>query len=158
MSKKKTTAGVIENRKAFHDYHIEEKFVAGLSLYGWEVKSLRAQHGHLKDSYITIKKGECWLISAHIPALNTTASYTKTDPTRPRKLLLNRREINKLFGQHQLKGLTIIPLRIFTKNKFIKVELALARGKKTYDKRQAEKEKTWKQDQKRALKNYTARN
>ncbi len=125
---------VVVNRRARHDYHIEETIEAGLALVGSEVKSLRAGKGQLKDSYARIKDGEVWLVQAHISEYTPAARFGH-DPTRPRKLLLHKREIVRLASKVKEKGLTLVPLRIYFKRGRAKVELGLARGKKLYDKR-----------------------
>ncbi len=125
---------VVVNRRARHDYHIEETIEAGLALVGSEVKSLRAGKGQLKDSYARIKDGEVWLVQAHISEYTPAARFGH-DPTRPRKLLLHKREIVRLASKVKQKGFTLVPLRIYFKRRRAKVELGLARGKKLYDKR-----------------------
>ena len=132
---------------------MEDKYNAGLVLQGWEVKAIRKNRINLQDSHIIIKKNECFLLGAHITALPTTASYLNTDPIRTRKLLLTRREINKLTGAVQQKGFTVVPCKLFIKDNLIKINIALAKGKKQHDKRQAEKEKTWKKEKQQLLKN-----
>jgi SsrA-binding protein len=125
---------VTVNRKARHDYEILETYEAGLVLTGTEVKSLRAGRANLKDSYARVEKGEAWLYNMHISPY-THGNIYNHDPTRPRKLLLHRSEIRRLTGKVEERGLTLVPLRIYFKNGYAKVELALARGKKLYDKR-----------------------
>ncbi len=127
---------VATNRKAYHDYHIEETHEAGLALTGTEIKSVRAGSVNLKDSYALIKGGEAWLLNVHISPYEP-ASRQNVDPDRMRKLLLHRYEINRLMGKVQEKGLTIVPLRMYLKKNRAKVELALVRGKRQYDKREA---------------------
>lgn len=128
---------IATNRKAYHDYFIDETYEAGIVLTGTEVKSVRAGHVNLRDSYVQAKNGELWLIDTHI-APYQQAGYSKHEPKHPRKLLMQRGEINRLQGKVQEKGYTIVPLRLYIKNnKWIKVEIALVRGKKLYDKRQA---------------------
>ena len=139
------------NRRARHDFHIEETFEAGLVLTGSEVKSLRAGKAQLKDSYGRIDRGEVWLFNAHISPYEAAAQLGH-EPTRSRKLLLNRREIEHLIGKVQERGLTLIPLRMYFKNGRAKVELGLARGKKLYDKREATKEREVKREIDRAMK------
>lgn len=131
---------VVVNRRARHDYQIEETIEAGLVLSGSEVKSLRAGKGQLKDSYARIKDGEAWLVQAHISEYAPAARFGH-DPTRPRKLLLHKREIVRLASKLNEKGLTLVPLRIYFKKGRAKVELGLARGKKLYDKRAAIRER-----------------
>ena len=128
------------NRRARHDYHILERMEAGISLLGTEVKSVRNGKVQLKDSYIEIREAEAWLIGAHIGPYSH-GNRQNHDPERPRKLLLNRREIDRIFGRTTIQGQTCIPLAVYLKGNRIKVEIALAKGKRLYDKRQAEKEK-----------------
>jgi SsrA-binding protein len=139
------------NRRARHDFHIEENFEAGLVLTGSEVKSLRAGKVQLKDSYGRIERGEVWLFNAHISPYAASAQFGH-EPTRSRKLLLNRREIEHLIGKVKERGLTLIPLRMYFKDGRAKVELGLARGKKLYDKREATKEREVKREMDRAMK------
>ncbi|TSA25048.1 SsrA-binding protein SmpB [bacterium] len=136
---------VISNRKARHDYFILDTVEAGLVLNGTEVKSLRAGNANLLDSHALVKNGEMWLLGMHISPYKQ-ASFEKHDPRRTRKLLLSKREIRRLLGKVQEKGLTIIPLSIYFKGAYAKVELAIAQGKKSYDKRQALKERDAKRD------------
>jgi len=140
------------NRKAFYDYHIEEKFEAGIVLKGTEVKSLRAGQVNLKDSYASVDHGEMMLHNCHISPYSH-GNLMNHDPLRPRKLLLHRKEINKLLGQIQQKGLTVVPLRIyFSERGLVKVELALAKGKKQYDRRESVKEREAGREVQRAMK------
>jgi len=127
---------VASNRKAYHDYHIDQKYEAGIVLAGTEIKSVRAGQINLRDSYVQIRNGEAWLMSAHIAPYNHAARENH-EPRRPRKLLLHKREIARLAGKAQEKGFTIIPLRIYLKGNKAKVEIALAKGKRQYDKREA---------------------
>ncbi len=145
---------VAQNKKAFHDYHIDEKIEAGMVLSGPEVKSLRAGKANLKDGYANIDaRGEVMLYNVHI-SLYTFATHNPNEPTRVRKLLLNRREIKKLIGKLKEKGLALIPLKIYFKeNGKAKVELGLARGKKQYDKRAALKEKQTNREIQREMRN-----
>ncbi|HHU29684.1 MAG TPA: SsrA-binding protein SmpB [Firmicutes bacterium] len=139
------------NRKAFHDYHIEETYESGMVLTGTEVKSIRAGRLNLKDSYATIEDGELWLHNMHISPYDQGNRFNH-DPLRKRKLLMHRREINRLFGLTREKGYTLVPLEVYTKKGFIKVELALARGKRQYDKRAAIAAKEAKREIERAFK------
>lgn len=141
---------IATNRKARHDYLIEDTFEAGLVLTGSEIKSIRAGQVNLRDSYATFRDGELWLINVHIAPYHQ-ASYANHEPRRDRKLLLHRREINRLTGKLQEKGLTLIPLQIYFKNKWAKVELGLARGKRLYDKRQTMRERDDRRQIARAL-------
>lgn len=135
MGKKTGIKPVIENRKARFEYHIEENFEAGLVLVGTEVKSLRAGKGNLKDAYATIKDGEAWIINFHISPYEKGNQFNH-DPLRPKKLLLHRQEINRLLGLQKEKGYTLIPLKVYFKEGRAKVDLAVAVGKKLYDKRE----------------------
>lgn len=139
------------NRRARFEYHIDESVEAGLVLTGSEVKSLRAGKAQLKDSYGRLFKGELWLFNAHISEYDPSAQFGH-EPTRSRKLLLHRREIDRLTGKMKEKGLTLIPLRIYFKNGRAKVELGLARGKKLHDKRDSIKERETKREMDRAMK------
>ncbi len=145
-------SNISKNRKATHDYSIEAKYEAGIVLEGWEVKSIRAARVQLRDSHIIVKKGEVFMIGCLITPLQTVSTHYIPDPNRTRKLLLSRREINKLMGRVQQEGYTIVPLNLYWKNNKVKVEIALAKGKKMYDKRAAEKEKEWGRDHQRAMK------
>lgn len=143
------------NRKARHDYTIEEVYEAGLVLTGGEVKSLREGRANLKDSYARIDKGEAFLLNAHISPYQP-AHYFNDDPTRTRKLLMHKKEILRLMGKVREQGLTLVPLRLYFKKGRAKVELALARGKKVYDKRSALREREVKRDIARALRRGNA--
>jgi SsrA-binding protein len=141
MSKDKSAfKRLAANRRARHDYHILDKLEAGIALMGTEVKAVREGKIQLKDSYIEIREGEAYLVGAHISPYSH-GNRENHDPDRPRKLLLKRREIDKLFGRITLQGQTCIPLSVYLKGNLIKLEIALAKGKKLYDKRQAEKAK-----------------
>jgi SsrA-binding protein len=145
------TRDIAVNRRARHEFHIEETFEAGLVLTGSEVKSLRAGKAQLKDSYGRIDRGELWLFNAHISPYDAAAQFGH-EPTRSRKLLLHRRQIEHLIGKVKERGLTLIPLRLYFKDGRAKVELGLARGKKLYDKRAATKEREVKREMDRAMK------
>ncbi len=131
------------NRKAYHEYTLEERFEAGLVLEGWEVKSLRAGKAQLTDGYILFKKNEAWLIGAQITPLLSASTHVHPDPGRTRKLLLHRRQINNLLGLTQRKGYTLIPLSMYWSKGRAKLEFALAKGKKKHDKREAAKDRDW---------------
>ena len=151
---KKPAAGsstIALNKKARHDYFIEERFEAGLELQGWEVKSLRESRVQLSESYILIKNNEAWLLGVHISPLTSTSTHITPDPTRTRKLLLQRRELDKLIGAVERKGYTIVPLALYWKKGRAKLEIALARGKQSHDKRAAEKERDWGREKQRLL-------
>lgn len=142
---------VCENRKAHHDYFIHETYEAGMELFGTEVKSLRAGKANLKDSYAVIKKGEMYLENMHISPYEQGNIFNR-DPLRPKRLLLHKNEIMKLFGQTREKGYTLVPLKVYFKRGRAKVELALASGKHTYDKRRDMADKAAKREMERALK------
>lgn len=154
MSKdKKASPGQIaSNKKAFHDYHIEERFEAGLVLEGWEVKSIRDARVQLKESYVMIRGSDAYIIGMHISPLSTASTHVNPDPVRTRKLLLHRKEIDKLIVGSQRKGQTIVPLSLYWKRDRVKIEIALAKGKKLYDKRESLKEKAVARDIDRAIK------
>lgn len=143
---------IAENRKAFHDYIIEEKYEAGIVLSGTEVKSLRAGKVNLKDSYVQCKEGEIWLIGVHISPYDHGNRFN-LDPMRTRKLLMHKNEIIKLYSTVKQDGLTIVPTKCYFKDGKVKFEVGLARGKKNYDKRDSAAEKTAKRDIDRAMKN-----
>lgn len=143
---------IIENRKAFHDYFIEEKYEAGLVLEGWEVKSIRAGRAQLKEGYVVFKNGAFWLIGAHISPLTTASTHINPDPTRSRKLLLKQTEINKLIGKVERAGYTLAPLDLHYNKGRIKLEVGLAKGKKQHDKRDAEKDREWQREKQRIIK------
>ena len=146
---------IVENRKAFHDYFIEERFEAGLALEGWEVKAIRAGRAQLKEAYVVIKDGELMLIGAHISPLSTASTHVHADPTRTRKLLMHREEINRLVGKVERAGYTLTPLNLHYKNGRIKLEVGLAKGKKQHDKRATLREREWNREQQRLLRNRT---
>jgi SsrA-binding protein len=135
MKMAENTKNVASNRKAYHEYFIEEKYEAGIVLVGTEVKSIRQGKVNLKDSYVNIKAGEAYVMNMHISPYEQGNIYN-VDPLRPRKLLLNKREIRKMLGLTTLKGYSLIPLSLYLKNGLVKMELAVAKGKKNYDKRQ----------------------
>ncbi|MHB1201533.1 MAG: SsrA-binding protein SmpB [Acidithiobacillus sp.] len=140
------------NREAKHEYFIEERFEAGMVLQGWEVKSLRAGRLNLKDSYVLVKGGELWLLGAHISPLPTASTHINPDPTRTRKLLMHKEEINRLIGSVERKGFTVVPLAMYWKHGRAKVEIALVKGKQEHDKRATLKEREWQRDKARILK------
>ena len=146
---------IVENRKAFHDYFIEERVEAGLALTGWEVKAIRAGRAHLKEAYVVVKNGEIMLIGAHITPLTTASTHVSADPTRTRKLLLHREEINRLVGKVERAGYTLAPLDLHYKNGRVKIEVGLAKGKKQHDKRTTIKEREWAREQQRLMRNRT---
>ena len=132
---------IIANKKAFHDYFVEERFEAGISLQGWEVKAIRAGRANIKESYVVIRSGEVFLFGMHITALPEASTHVHPDPIRTRKLLLHANQIGKLIGQVERAGYTLLPLNLHYVRGRIKVEIGLAKGKKQHDKREAEKER-----------------
>jgi len=140
------------NKKAFHEYFVEEKHEAGIALEGWEVKAIRAGRMNIKESYVVIKNGEIFLIGMHITPLPSASTHVHPDPTRTRKLLLHRTEIAKLIGKVERAGYTLIPLDLHYSKDRIKLEVGLAKGKKQHDKRQDEAEKDSKREAQRAMK------
>ena len=146
---------IVENKKAYHDYFIEEKLEAGLSLDGWEVKAIRAGRAQIKEAYVIVKNGEIVLIGAHITPLISASTHVKAEPTRTRKLLLHRSEINRLVGQVERAGYTLVPLNLHYNRGRVKLDLGLAKGKKQYDKRATIKEREWAREQQRLVRNRT---
>jgi SsrA-binding protein len=142
---------IVENRKAFHDYFIEQRFEAGLALQGWEVKAIRAGRVQLKEAYVIVSNGEIFLIGCHISPLASASTHFVPDPTRTRKLLLHAEEISRLIGSVERAGYALVPLNLHYKGGRIKLEVGLARGKRQYDKREAEKQKDWRRDQQRLM-------
>lgn len=143
---------IIDNRKAFHDYFIEERFEAGLVLEGWEAKAIRAGRAQLKEAYVIVRGSEIFLIGAHISALPSASTHIHPDPVRTRKLLLHARQIEELMGKVDRAGYTLIPLNLHYSKGRIKLDIGLAKGKKQYDKRNAEKDKDWQREQQRIIK------
>ena len=151
--KKEETAGrIAENRKARHDYFIDDRQEAGLVLKGWEVKALRAGRLQIQEAYVLLKDGEAWLFGAHVSPLLTVSTHEPADPTRSRKLLLHRRQIDALVGAVERKGYTIVPLAAYWKSGKAKLEIGLARGKKQHDKRADERDRDWQRDKARFMK------
>lgn len=156
-SKKKPQPGgstIAQNKKARHDYQVIEKFEAGLSLMGWEVKSLRAGKAQLVDSYVIFKDDQAWLVGAHLTPLNTASTHVVADPTRSRRLLLHRREIDKLARQGEMEGYTVVCMGLYWKKNKVKADIALVKGKKLHDKRATIKERDWNRQKQRVLKAY----
>lgn len=143
---------IIQNKKAFHDYFIEQRFEAGIALEGWEVKAIRAGRAQLKEAYVTVHSSEIFLIGSHISPLPTASTHVNPDPTRTRKLLLHAEEIRKLIGSVERAGYTLVPLDMHYARGKIKLEIGLAKGKKQHDKREVEKEREWERDKQRLLK------
>lgn len=142
---------IIENKKAFFDYFIEERYEAGLVLEGWEVKAIREGRAQIKEAYVVIRDAEIYLIGSHISPLISASTHIKTDPVRTRKLLLNAMEIKKLIGKVEQRGYTLVPLNLHFKKGKIKCEIGLARGKKQHDKREASKDRDWQIEKARLL-------
>jgi SsrA-binding protein len=149
---------IADNKKALHDYFIEERHEAGLVLEGWEVKAIRAGRANLKESYVVLKQGQVYLIGCHISPLPTASTHIHPDPTRSRKLLLHAAEISKLIGKVERAGYTLVPLDMHYSKGRIKLEIGLAKGKKQHDKRAAEKEREWKREQSQIMKQARNRN
>ncbi|MBS3935338.1 MAG: SsrA-binding protein SmpB [Sulfuritalea sp.] len=143
---------IAENKKACHDYFIEERIEAGLALEGWEVKAIRAGRAQLKESYVIVKAGEVWLLGCHISPLITASTHVKPDPVRTRKLLLHGREIARLIGKVERAGYALVPLNLHFAKGRVKLEIGLAKGKKQYDKRESEKQKDWEREKSRLMK------
>ena len=142
------------NKKAGHEFFIEQRFEAGIALEGWEVKSLRAGRINLKESYVVIKANEAYLLGCHITPLPTASTHIQPDPTRTRKLLLHRDELNKLIGSVERKGYTLVPTAMYWKKGRAKLEIGLAKGKKLHDKRATEKDRDWQREKERIFKTH----
>jgi len=142
---------IVENRKASHDYFIEERYEAGLELQGWEVKAIRAGRAQLKEAYVIVNNEEIFLIGAHISPLAAASTHVQADPVRTRKLLLHAEEIRRLIGKVDRAGYTLVPLDLHYVRGRVKINIGLAKGKKQHDKRAAEREKEWKREQQRLL-------
>lgn len=142
---------IAENKKAYHDYFIEQRFEAGIALEGWEVKAIRAGRVQLREAYVIVSHGEISLVGCHISPLPTASTHVSPDPTRTRKLLLHAAEISKLIGSVERAGYALVPLDMHYSGGRVKLEIGLAKGKKQYDKRAAEKEKAWRREQQRLL-------
>ena len=150
--KKKNESKIAVNKKARHDYFIEQTFECGLVLEGWEVKSLRAGRAQITETYVHLKNGEAWLIGAHISPLNTASTHVNPDPTRTRKLLLNRVELDRMVGAVERKGYTLVALSLYWLKGRAKLEIGLAKGKKQHDKRASDKDRDWQRQKARILK------
>jgi SsrA-binding protein len=151
---KEAPSTIAQNRKARFDYFIEEKIEGGLVLAGWEVKSMRAGKAQLTDSYVIIRDGEAWLLNSHVAPLNTASTHVDADPKRVRKVLLSRREIDRLTGLVERKGYTLVALELYWSKNRAKVAIGLAKGKKQHDKRDTEKARDWQRDKARALRSH----
>lgn len=145
---------IVDNKKAFHDYFIEEQFEAGIVLQGWEVKAIRAGRLQLKEAYVIVKNGEIFLFGAHIGALPTASTHIHPDSVRTRKLLLKAAEIHKLIGKVERSGYTMVPLNMHFSRGLIKCQIGLAKGKKQHDKRESEKERDWQREQQKIMKQH----
>lgn len=156
MGKKKSAKGdsnlIADNRKARHEYTLEQQFEAGIVLEGWEVKSLRASRVQIQDSHVIIRRGEAWWLGAVITPLSTASTHIDPQPTRTRKLLLHRTELAKLIGAVERKGYTIVPTKVFWSKGRAKLNIALAKGKKAHDKRASSKDRDWQREKGRILK------
>lgn len=144
---------ITNNPRAYHDYFVEDKFEAGLVLQGWEAKAIRAGKVSIKEAYIISRDNEVFIIGMHVTPLNTASSHEHHDTTRTRKLLLNKREIDKILGKTTISGYTVVPLNLHYSKGKIKIDIGLAKGKKQHDKRESEKQKDWNRDKERLLKN-----
>ncbi len=142
---------IAQNKKAFHDYFIEERYEAGIALEGWEVKAIRAGRVQLKEAYVVVSKGEVFLVGCHVSPLSSASTHVHPDPTRTRKLLLHAEEIRRLIGKVEQRGYTLVPLDMHYRNGRIKLEIGLARGKKQHDKREAERQREWERERQRLL-------
>ncbi len=159
MSKQKPaksaqSSTVALNKKARHEFFIEDRVEAGLALEGWEVKSLRAGRMNLTEAYVIVKEGEAWLLGANIVPLPTASTHIHPDPTRTRKLLLHREQLDRLIGAVERKGYTVAPLAVYWKRGRAKLEIGLAKGKKQHDKRATEKERDWNRQKERLLRSH----
>ena len=142
---------IVDNKKAFHDYFIEERYEAGLVLEGWEVKAIREGRAQIKEAYVVMQHAEPFVIGMHVSPLPTASTHVRADPTRTRKLLLNAEEIRKLIGKVEQRGYTLVPLDLHYKDGRVKMAVGLAKGKKQHDKRDTEKEREWQREQQRLL-------
>jgi len=142
---------IVANKKAFHDYFIEEKIEAGLVLEGWEVKAIRGGRASVKEAYVVLREGEVFLFGMHVTPLLAASSHVRPEPLRTRKLLLHQRQINRLIGQVERAGYTLVPLDLHFQRGRVKLEIGLAKGKKQYDKRESEKERDWQREKARLI-------
>ncbi len=145
---------IVDNKKAFHDYFIEERYEAGMVLDGWEVKSIRAGRANLKEAYVIIKNGEIFLFGAHISALTSASSHVHPEALRTRKLLLHEEEIKRLIGKVERAGYTLVPINLHYLRGRIKCEIGLAKGKKQHDKRETEKQRDWEREKQTIMKQH----
>lgn len=142
---------IVQNRRAFHDYFIEERYEGGLALLGWEVKSIRAGRAQINESYVLVHNGELWLVGAHISPLTAASTHITPDPTRSRKLLVHAEEIRRLIGKVEQRGYTLVPLDLHFRKGRVKLEFGLARGKLKHDKRASERDREWQREKQRLL-------
>ena len=142
---------IVDNKKAFHDYFIEERYEAGLALEGWEAKAIRAGRAQLKEAYVVVKNGEIFLLGSHISPLTTASTHVSPDPVRTRKLLMHRREIERLIGKVERAGYALVPLDLHFSKGRIKLAVGLAKGKKQFDKRETEKKRDWDREKARLM-------
>lgn len=142
---------IVENRKATHDYFIEERYEAGLVLEGWEVKAIRAGRAQIAEAFVIVKDGALWLIGAHISPLSTASTHVNADPVRTRKLLLHAEEVRRLIGKVEQRGHTLVPLNLHFSKGRVKVDVALAKGKLKHDKRASERDREWQREKQRLL-------
>lgn len=145
---------IVQNKKAFHDYFVEERYEAGMVLEGWEVKAIRAGRVQINDAYVIVKEGALWMIGAHVSPLLTASTHVKPDPLRTRKLLLHDAEVKRLIGQISQRGYALIPLDLHYTRGRIKAAIGLARGKQQHDKRATEKEREWQREKQRLLRGH----
>lgn len=153
-SQKSTDNNIAINKRARHDYHIEESLETGLALQGWEVKSLRAGRANISEAYVVLRNSEAWLLGAHISPLSSASTHINPDPSRTRKLLLQRLELNRLIGAVERRGYTLVPLNLYWKTGRAKLKIGLAKGKQKHDKRATERERDWQRQKQRLLKSY----
>jgi SsrA-binding protein len=142
---------IVNNKKAFHDYFVEEQFEAGIALEGWEIKAIRAGRAHIKESYVIVRDGEVFIFGMHISPLQQASTHVKPDPVRTRKLLLHAAQINRLIGKVERAGFTLMPLDLHYARGRVKVQIALAKGRKQHDKRDAEKDRDWQREKARLM-------
>jgi SsrA-binding protein len=152
MSGRRLAVAIVQNKKAQHDYFIEDRYEAGLVLEGWEVKSIRAGRAQLNEAYVVIRQGELYLLNGHVSPLPTASTHITPDPTRTRKLLLKAEEIRKLIGKVERAGYALVPLDLHYSKGRIKLEVGLAKGKRQFEKRADQQDKDWKREQNRLLK------
>jgi SsrA-binding protein len=145
---------IVDNKKAFHDYFIEERYEAGIVLQGWEVKAIRAGRVQLKEAYVIVNNGEIFLFGAHISAMSSTSSFDHPEAVRTRKLLLNAEEIKRLIGKVDRSGYTLVPLNLHYVRGRVKCEVGLAKGKKQHDKRETEKQRDWVREKQTIMKQH----